>query len=97
MDKAKQITSIRTLAALPFTPQLCDPGQAKLQRVELVREFVNPKPGSNFSFGLGMGIGLQVRKKTAGALKIRTGCTLLHVTQAELEFLGKEVNQDVTV
>lgn len=97
MDKAKQITSIRTLAALPFTPQLCDFEQAKLQRVELVREFVNPKPGSNFSFGLGMGIGLQVRKKTAGALKIPTNRTLLHVIQTELEFLGKEVDQDVTV
>ena len=97
MDKAKQITSIKTLAALPFTPRLLDPAEAKLQRVKLVKEFVNPKPGSNFSFGLGMGIGLQVQKKTAGTLKIPTGRALLHVTQVALEFLGKEVNQDVTV
>lgn len=97
MDKAKQITSIKTLAALPFTPQLLDRKQPKLQRVELVKEFINPKPGSNFSFGLGMGIGLQMQKKTAGALTIPASQALLRVARVELEFLGKEVNQDVTV
>ena len=97
MDKAKQITSIKTLAALPFTPLLLDPDQPNLQRVKLIKEFVNPKPGSNFSFGLGMGIGVQVAKKTANALKIPASRTLLHVARVEREFLGKEVNQDVTV
>ena len=97
MDKAKQITSIKTLAALPFTPRLLDRDQPKLQRLELVKEFVNPKPGTNFSFGLGMGVGLQVQKKTPGVLKIPASRTLLHVVGVELEFLGKEVNQDVTV
>jgi hypothetical protein len=96
MDKTKQITSIKTLAALPFTPQLLDPQQPKLQRLELVKEFINPKPGTNFSFGLGMGVGLQVRKKTAGGVKIPASKALLSVVNVELEFLGKEVNQDVT-
>ena len=97
MDKAKQITSIKTLAALPFTPRLLDPKEPKLQRLELVKEFINPKPGTNFSFGLGMGVGLQVQKKTAGVLKIPASKALLRVVGVELEFLGKEVNQDVTV
>ncbi len=96
-DKAKQITSIKTLAALPFTPQLLDPQQPKLQRLELVKEFINPKPGTNFSFGLGMGVGLQVQKKTPGVLKIPASKALLSVVSVKLEFLGKEVNQDVTV
>ena len=68
-----------------------------LQRLELVKEFINPKPGTNFSFGLGMGVGLQVQKKTAGVLKIPASRALLRVVGVELEFLGKEVNQDVTV
>ena len=97
MDKAKQITSIKTLATLPFTPRLLDPKEPKLQRLELVKEFLNPKPGTNFSFGLGMGVGLQVQKKTADAGKIPASKALLHVAGVELEFLGKEVNQDVTV
>jgi hypothetical protein len=97
MDKAKQITAIKPLASHAFTPRLFDPEQPKLQRVELVKEFVSPKPGSNFSFGLGMGIGLQLRKKTAGVLRVPTCRAVLHVTYAGLEFLGKELNQDVTV
>ena len=97
MDKAKQITSIKPLATISFTPALVDLQEPKLQRVELVKEFVNPTPGSNFSFGLGMGIGLQLQKKTAGTLKVSMSRSLLRVTRVELEFLGKEVNQDVTV
>jgi len=97
MDKAKQITSIKTLAALPFTPQLLDPDRPQLQRLELTKEFINPKPGSNFSFGLGMGVGLQLQKKTSGPLKVPASKMLLRVTSVELQFLGKEVNQDVTV
>ena len=97
LDKAKQITSIKTLAALPFTPQLIDPNQPKLQRLELTKEFINPRPGSNFSFGLGMGVGVQLQKKTPGPLKVPASKVLLHVTSVELQFLGKEVNQDVTV
>ncbi|MFP6621106.1 MAG: DUF1501 domain-containing protein [Pirellulaceae bacterium] len=97
MDKAKQITSIKPLATVSFSPTLVDLQQPKLQRLELVKEFVNPTPGSNFSFGLGMGIGLQLQKKTAGTLKVSMSRSLLRVTRVELEFLGKEVNQDVTV
>ncbi len=97
MDKAKQITSIKPLASISFTPTLVDLQESKFQRVELVKKFVNPTPGSNFSFGLGMGVGLQLQKKTTGSLKVPMSRTLLHITRVELEFLGKEVNQDVTV
>jgi hypothetical protein len=97
MDKAKQITAIKPLASISFTPTLVDLQESKFQQVQLVKKFVNPTPGSNFSFGLGMGVGLQLQKKPTGSLKVPMSRTLLHITRVELEFLGKEVNQDVTV
>ena len=58
------------LAALPFIPQFAPDTTPRYDRFELVKEFLNPNPGQNFSFGLGMGIAILVEKTTDGPLDL---------------------------
>jgi hypothetical protein len=67
---------------------------------ELVKEFVNPKPGSNFSFGAGMGIAVIVQKTSDGELRLDAGQSphaRIRIAEIELEFVGKERNAKVKV
>ena len=70
------------------------------ERFELVKEFVNPKPGANSSFGAGMGIAVIVQKTSDGELRIDAGQSPLariRISEVHLEFVGKERNEKVKV
>lgn len=92
---AKQANDIRPLASSDFVPEFA--GDA-WQIAELTHTFVNPTPGANFSFGAGMGVAIEVEQTSAGELTVQAGdAAFIRVVDVELEFRGKEVDENVTV
>lgn len=94
----KKASDTHPLASAEFTPEFAASDSAEWQSVELTRTFANPTPGGNFSFGAGMGVAIEVEKTTAGELQLHAAdAAVIRIADVELEFSGKEVNDDVTV
>ena len=86
----------RELAAIDFVPKLVAVDSEEWQTVELPKRFINP--GGNFSFGSGMGVSIRVERSTGGALTIgKDDAAFLRIADVRLKFLGKEVNENVTI
>jgi hypothetical protein len=100
-DVAKQPTHRKELASLTIRPRFAGQANADYETFELAKDFVNATPGSNFSFGLGLGVALLVEKTTDGVLEVSGDSgrqhALLRIASVELEFAGKERNNDVKV
>lgn len=97
-EAAKKAIDRKELAALPFSPTFAGVEGTVAETFVLEKEFVNPAPGSNFSFGLGMGIAIVIEKTSEGVLDLAAGdMAALRIDKLELEFIGKERNKDVQV
>jgi hypothetical protein len=96
-EKAKSPLQRQDWKSVEFQPEWTSGKSWK--QVELTHEFINPKPGQNFSFGLGLGVAVVVEKKP-GALELSAdqphGAELL-VNRADLVFTPKPRNDKVTV
>ena len=69
-----------------------------MDRFELSKDFLNPTPGSNFSFGLGLGVAIVVEKISEGPLALPAGKSAgIRIGSVELSFTGKARNEDVKV
>jgi hypothetical protein len=81
-------------ASAPFVPAL------SAKKFELSKQFVNPKPGDNFSFGLGLGVAVLVEKTSPGVLELpggkAHGAEVL-VKSVRVEFTAKPRLDQVTV
>ena len=96
--QTKQVNESRELASTVVDLKLIDSKTNEWQTVELSRTFVNPNPGSNFSFGAGMGVSIQLVKSSGGTLRISpSDRAFVRIADVELKFLGKEVNDNVKV
>ena len=96
----KLANDVRSLASAEFAPEFVAAESLEWQTVELQKTFVNPNPGGNFSFGAGMGIAIEIEKTSPGLLRLDGTAAehgMLRIADVELEFAGKEVNDDVTV
>jgi hypothetical protein len=94
--QTKLANESRELASTTVDLKLAESGAGKWQTVELSKTFVNPNPGSNFSFGAGMGVSIQLVKSSGGTLKVAAGDrAFVRIADVELDFLGKEVNENV--
>ena len=99
-DRAKRATHRKLLAELEFVPQFVDQANGRLQTFELSKRFINTRAGSNFSFGLGLGVAITIEKTSAGALTLppaETHRAMVRIARVDLEFRGKDVNDEVTV
>ena len=89
------------LAAIKIDPRFAEINDENRHEIyELSKSFVNPKPGSNFSFGLGLGIALIVEKTSEGVLEFAPGTiaqACLRISGVQLEFIGKQRNEKVKV
>ena len=86
------------LGSTTFEVKLVESGSDEWQTVELSKQFLNPNPGANFSFGSGMGVSIQLVKSSGGTLSIAAGDrAFVRISDVQLKFLGKEVNDKVTV
>ena len=96
-NQGKRVNERRQLASLEFTPRLATE-ENQWEEFELVRSFLNPNAGGNFSFGAGMGVVIQLTKTTEAPLTVNTNDFFrLRVKEVSLSFVGKEVNDKVTV
>ena len=94
--QTKFVNETSELASIDFEPKLVAGDSKEWQTVELPKRFVNPR--GNFSFGSGMGVSIRVERSTGGALAIaKSDSAFLRVADVKLKFLGKEVNEKVTV
>ena len=98
-DPSKKATARKEHAATVFTPKWSEPGTATFEKIELVKEFVNPKAGDNFSFGRGLGIAVVIEKTADEPLELPAGelSALVRLKSFELTFTGKPRNEDVKV
>ncbi|MCI0359030.1 MAG: DUF1501 domain-containing protein [Planctomycetaceae bacterium] len=98
-DPAKKATARKDHIALAFTPAWCEAAAPRYEPVELTREFVNPTPGSNFSFGRGLGVAIVVEKTGDVPLELpaRPLAAYVRLKQIDLQFTGKPRNEDVKV
>ena len=104
-DKSKHSAKRKKLADLTtrpeFRPEFQSGDEDDLpQTFVLAKEFINPKPGQNFSFGLGLGIAVIVENSSGGPIEIPAGqlpVARVRLLDIELEFIGKQRNQDVKV
>lgn len=96
--QSKYVNESTELASTTVDVKLVDGATDEWQTVELSKRFVNPNPGGNFSFGAGMGVSIQLVKSSGGTLKVAAADrAFVRVNDVRLEFLGKEVNDNVTV
>ena len=96
--QTKHANESRELASATVDLKLIETNSGEWQTAELSKSFVNPNPGSNFSFGAGMGVSVQLIKSSGGALKISASDrAFVRVADVKLDFLGKEVNDKVKV
>lgn len=96
--RTKHVNESRELASTTVDLKPVDNGSDEWQIAELSKTFINPNPGSNFSFGAGMGVSIQLVKSTGGTLQIAaTDRALVRIADVKLGFLGKEVNDNVKV
>ncbi|MDA0283138.1 MAG: DUF1501 domain-containing protein [Planctomycetota bacterium] len=97
-SQSKFVNESHELASTACEVILVETGTDKWQTVELSKQFVNPNPGSNFSFGAGLGVAFQIVKSSGGILKVAAGDrAFVRIADVTLEFLGKEVNENVKV
>jgi hypothetical protein len=98
-DPAKKATARKEHIALTFAPNWCEASAPRFEAVELTREFVNPTPGSNFSFGRGLGVAILVEKTGDAPLDLppKPLTAFVRVKQIDLQFTGKPRNEDVKV
>ena len=97
LKRSKRATERKHLAELEFKPRFRHP---RGEKFVLTKQFINPRPGSNFSFGLGLGVAVLIERITSDELVIPTNSdeyAMLRIAHVELEFRGKGVNDDVTV
>ncbi len=97
MDRLKSPMQRTDWESVPFTPEL---GDGKTWKpVELKHEFINPKPGDNFSFGLGLGMAITLEKTSPGMLELpaetQHGLEIL-VKNVQVQFTAKPRNEKVT-
>lgn len=96
--QTKHVNESRELASTTVDLKLAKANSDEWQTAELAKSFVNPNPGSNFSFGAGMGVSIQLVKSSGGTLNVAaTDRAFVRVANVELDFLGKEVNDKVKV
>jgi len=96
-DVSKKATNRRELASATIPPRWT-PASAQAEVFELSKEFINPTPGANFSFGPGLGIAITLEKTSDEAWELPAGkWAAVAVKQVDLEFRGKERNEDVRV
>jgi hypothetical protein len=96
-EKAKSPLQRTDWEALAFQPELTDGKSWKT--VQIKREFINPKPGDNFSFGLGLGVAILVEKTSPGALELagdETHGAEVLVKSVQVKFTAKPRNDKVT-
>lgn len=97
-NAGKPATHRKVLGAEQVKP-IFEPAQ-EADVFQLEKSFVNPKPGSNFSFGLGLGVAIVVRRTSKGELAVNgeefSGAYVV-VEEVEVEFEGKERNAKVKV
>lgn len=94
-DQKKNASQRKDLASVVVKPQWNKP-----QPFVLEKEFINPKPGSNFSFGSGLGVAILLEKTSDGELKlasIETPMMGVRVSKVALTFAGKKRNEKVKV
>jgi hypothetical protein len=97
-DPSKKATNRRDLAAMNVVPHWPILPAAPPETFELVKEFINPTPGANFSFGPGLGIVISLEKTSDEAWELPAGkFAAVVVRKVELEFQGKPRNDDVRV
>ena len=80
---------------MEFVPEFANADSSVAQLVEMTKPFMSAS--GNFSFGLGMGVGVEIRQKNASEEPWLTDAVEFHVLTLDLEFLGKERDQDITV
>lgn len=90
-SQIKNTADRKELAAVEFEPSW----STEFATVELAKEFINPNPGSNFSFGSGLGVAIVVEKLSDSELA--PALARIRVESVELEFIGKERNPKVKV
>ncbi|MDA0589051.1 MAG: DUF1501 domain-containing protein [Planctomycetota bacterium] len=96
--QTKRVNESAELGSTTFEVKLVESGSDEWQTVELSKQFLNPNPGANFSFGAGMGVSIQLVKSSGGTLSIAAGDrAFVRISDVQLKFLGKEVNDKVTV
>ena len=99
-SQQKTLAATRPLASLDFDPQLSETAD-NWQTIELVKQFVNPRPGANFSFGAGMGVMIEVTRRGNQPLQLpappQAQSAAIRVANVSLEFLGKERIENVKV
>ena len=94
-DPAKQIDKRKSIGEVEFVPEFANADSSVAQLVEMTKPFM--RASGNFSFGLGMGVGVEIRQKNATEEPWLTDAVQFHVLTLDLEFLGKERDQDITV
>ncbi|MFP6762389.1 MAG: DUF1501 domain-containing protein, partial [Planctomycetaceae bacterium] len=97
-NQIKRADETQDLAAVTIELKQMENRSEEWQTVQLSKQFINPNPGSNFSFGAGMGVSIQFKKTGSAPLTIAPGqWGFVCVQSVALEFLGKKVNEKVTV
>ena len=98
-DPSKKATVRQEHVAVSFIPTWAEAAAPQWQVVEVVKEFINPAPGANFSFGRGLGVAVIVEKVADGPLDLpaKPLTAFLRVKQFDLTFAGKPRNEDVKV
>ncbi len=94
-ESAKQIDKRTVMEELEFTPEFVNPNTNAPQLVEFTRSFLTPR--GNYSFGLGMGVGVEIRRKNDDATLQNNDSVSLHFLSLNLDFIGKERNEDIVV
>lgn len=98
-DTNKSAAERKELAGLDFTLNQHSDVDG-YQTVSFEKEFVNPKPGANFSFGPGLGIALIVEKTSNHVIKFTSHNQVivgLRLLDFKLEFTGKPRDENVKV
>lgn len=99
-DRDKTPARRTQLAAATFAPQWTSESQSDWQTVQLDQAFVNPNPGSNFSFGNGLGVALLLEAHTSlelAASEPGPRFAELEFREFSLEFAGKARIETVKV
>lgn len=100
-DAKKNPGNRKELAAITFRPPFGRGKEARSETVRLEKSFLPAKPGTNFSFGPGLGVALSVERTSKEALNFAAGAqhqsAFIRVNRVELEFVGKERNDEVTI
>lgn len=89
-NQAKNITEATLFVGSEFRPE------SDWRVFELTHRFVNPTPGGNFSYGSGLCVAIRVTSTGDAAVAPETS-QLLQIESVDLSFVGKEVNDKVTV